>query len=153
MGGQIHMHRKPATPKDIHVPEHVVSPPPRYQLAQDHNGLAVTVEYSHSTICWQENVTVLASPSQSRCWQSAEPGGDLKEATFLPRNPEKYRNLTPTFLFPKDGPSPDQEQLSHHANSSDCRMSWARVAGYPALKGTVSFPFLLLLQCWMQVWS
>lgn len=91
--------------------------------------------------------------SQSRCWQSAEPGGDLKEATFLPRNPEQYRNLTPTFPSLKDGPSPGQEQLGQQANTSDCRMSWARMAGYPALKGRVSFPFLQLFQCWMRVWS
>lgn len=86
-----------------------------HDLPPDHSGLAVTVKYSHSTICWQENITVLALPSQCRCWQSAEPGGHLKKTTFLPllRNPEKYQNTTPTFPFPKYGLSPDQEQLSH----------------------------------------
>lgn len=63
-----------------------------HEIPQDHTGLGVTVTYSHRTLCWQENLTVLASPSQSRCWQSAEPGGDPKETTFLPllRNPERY---------------------------------------------------------------
>lgn len=50
---------------------------------------------------------------------SAEPGGDLKETTFLPllRNPERYQSILPMFPFPKDRLSPEQEQLRHHANA------------------------------------
>lgn len=150
MCGQIHMHRRPATPKDIHIPEHV--PPPRTSSPKITRTLQSLS--SAATAPFAGRKMSLSLPlSQSQCWQSAEPGGDLKEATFLPRNPEKYQNLTPTFPFLKDGPSPGQEQLSQQANTSHCRMSWARMAGYPALKGRVNFPSLQLFQCWMRVWS
>ena len=118
-----------------------------YELPPDHAGLALTVKY----ICWQENTTIFALPTQSRCCQSAEPGGDLQETTFLPllRNHERYQSTIPMFPFPNDGLRPDQEKLSHHANALGCRMSWTRMDGSPAQRRTVSFLFLRLYWCCM----
>ena len=98
--------------KDIHFPQCPPMSSPQITVALQSLSNTATAPFAGRKLS-------LSLPSQFRCWQSAEPGGDLKETTFLPllRNPERYQSTTPMFPFPKDGLGPDREQLSHHANA------------------------------------
>lgn len=116
------------------------------------------------TLAWQQlSDTDIAPCAGGKCpcpclalsiqlLSSAEPGGDLKETTFLPllRNPERYQSTPPTFPFPKGRLSNNSDQSS----SGTTLTLWLqdvlnKNAGSPAQRGKVSFLLLSQYWCWM----